>query len=92
MGKKVANVAVRTVEETLSVNTREQLAQVAGVMMRRNLDALMAKGVTIVDPANTVIEPGARVGQDSVIYPFTYIGRKASVPRGARAGPFERIE
>ncbi len=92
MGLKVSNVAATSVEETLSVNSRAQLAQVAGVMMRQRLHELMARGVTILDPATTVVEPGARIGPDTVIYPFSYIGRNAAVPRGGRVGPFARLE
>jgi bifunctional UDP-N-acetylglucosamine pyrophosphorylase/glucosamine-1-phosphate N-acetyltransferase len=92
MGKKVAHVAAVSTDETLSVNSRAQLAQVAGVMMRRHLDVLMAKGVTILDPGSTVVEPGARIGRDAVIYPFTYIGRHAVVRKGSRVGPFAHVE
>jgi bifunctional UDP-N-acetylglucosamine pyrophosphorylase/glucosamine-1-phosphate N-acetyltransferase len=92
MGKKVSHVPATSVEETLSVNTRAQLAQVATVMMRRRLDELMAKGVTIVDPATTLIEPGARIGRDSVIYPFTYISCGAVVRKGSRVGPFAFVQ
>lgn len=91
MGKKVSHVDATSVEETLSVNDRTQLAQVAAVMMRQHLYRLMRRGVTILDPSTTVIEPGARVGRDCVIYPFTYIGKDAVVPAGSRVGPFERV-
>lgn len=92
MGQKVSHVAATSVEETLSVNNRAQLAQVAGVMMRQRLNELMAKGVTILDPATTVVEPGARVGRDCVICPFTYIGRNAVVRAGSRVGPFAHVQ
>ena len=92
MGRKVSHVAATSVEETLSVNNRAQLAQVAGVMMRRHLNELMAKGVTLLDPATTVVEPGARIGRDCVIYPFTYIFRTAIVRAGRRVGPFAHIQ
>ena len=92
MGKRVAHVAAVSTEETLSVNSRAQLAQVARVMMRQHLSQLMAKGVTILDPNSTIVEPGARIGRDTVIYPFTYIGRNAVVRKDGRVGPFAHVE
>jgi bifunctional UDP-N-acetylglucosamine pyrophosphorylase/glucosamine-1-phosphate N-acetyltransferase len=92
MGKKVSHVAATSMEETLSVNNRAQLAQVATVMMRRQLEELMAKGVTILDPSSTVVEPGARVGRDCVICPFTYVRRSAVLPAGSRVGPFADVK
>ena len=74
------------------MNTRAQLGQVAAVMMRRHLNELMDRGVTIADPATTVVEPGARVGKDTVIYPFSYVSRSAVVRQGSRVGPLVHVK
>jgi acetyltransferase-like isoleucine patch superfamily enzyme len=38
--------------------------------------------VTLVSPENTWIEFGARIGQDTVVEPFTWIGAGANIPPG----------
>ena len=42
----------------------------------------MLEGVTIVDPAATYIEPGVRVGRDTVIHPGVQIGGATEVGSG----------
>jgi bifunctional UDP-N-acetylglucosamine pyrophosphorylase/glucosamine-1-phosphate N-acetyltransferase len=41
-----------------------------------------------VSPINTYIESGASIGSDTVIEPFTFIGRDSSVGRDCTVGPF----
>jgi len=82
-----AVVAVRP-EEAMSVNDRQQLSTVAKVMQQRIQDGLMNDGVTIVNPANTWIDVRARIGQDTIIEPFTYIQGNVKIGKGCRIGPF----
>ena len=51
----------------------------------------MENGVTIVDPDNTWIDVRAKIGQDSVIEPFTYIHGEVEIGRSCRVGPFAYI-
>lgn len=51
----------------------------------------MDQGVTIVDPANTWIDARARVGQDTVIEPFTYIHGDVRIGQRCRIGPFAYV-
>jgi bifunctional UDP-N-acetylglucosamine pyrophosphorylase/glucosamine-1-phosphate N-acetyltransferase len=57
--------------ELLGINDRVQLAEVAAIAQRRIAESHMRAGVTIVNPAATVIDHGVRIGRDSVIAPFT---------------------
>jgi bifunctional UDP-N-acetylglucosamine pyrophosphorylase/glucosamine-1-phosphate N-acetyltransferase len=57
-------------------------------MQRRIQDGLMVSGVTIVDPANTWIDAGANIGQDTIIEPFTYIQGNVKIDNSCRIGPF----
>jgi bifunctional UDP-N-acetylglucosamine pyrophosphorylase/glucosamine-1-phosphate N-acetyltransferase len=57
--------------ELLGINDRVQLAEVAAIAQRRIAEAHMRAGVTIVNPAATVIDHGVSIGRDSVIAPFT---------------------
>jgi len=83
-------LAIRAVapEEAIGVNSREQLAEVGRIMQTRIQRQFMAQGVTIVDPMNTWIDIRAQIGQDTVIYPFTYIHGHVKIGRHCVVGPF----
>jgi bifunctional UDP-N-acetylglucosamine pyrophosphorylase/glucosamine-1-phosphate N-acetyltransferase len=83
-------LAIRAVapEEAIGVNSREQLAEVGRIMQNRIQRNLMRNGVTIVDPLNTWIDIRAEIGQDTVIYPFTYIHGRVKIGRHCTVGPF----
>jgi len=82
---------VNTVEadplEVMGINSRLQLAEANEVLRWRELERVMAGGVTIVDPAATYIAPGVRVGQDTVIWPGTYLLGDTRVAAGSTIGP-----
>jgi len=85
--KVVAITAVRP-EEAMGVNSRRELSVASKIMQRRIQQELMENGVTIVDPDNTWIDARARIGQDTVIEPFTYIHGEVKIGQGCRVGPF----
>jgi bifunctional UDP-N-acetylglucosamine pyrophosphorylase / glucosamine-1-phosphate N-acetyltransferase len=88
MGKKVVAVQAVAAEDTLSINTRQQLADVDGIMQERIQRSLREKGVTIVSGQNTYIEAGVSIGADTAVHPFTFIGSDASIGSGCTIGPF----
>ncbi|HEY8749156.1 MAG TPA: NTP transferase domain-containing protein [Tepidisphaeraceae bacterium] len=90
-GKKVVAVQAVTAEDTLAVNTREQQAQVDEVMQARIQRKLREEGVTIASGINTYIEAGVRIGPDTTIYPFTFIGRDSSIGGECVIGPFATL-
>jgi bifunctional UDP-N-acetylglucosamine pyrophosphorylase/glucosamine-1-phosphate N-acetyltransferase len=47
----------------------------------------MLAGVTLVDPATTYIESGVVIGQDSVIWPNTYLQGDTRIGAGCAIGP-----
>ncbi len=57
----------------LGVNDRVALAQVRGLAQQAIHERHMRAGVTIVDPAATVIDVDVEIGQDTMIEPFTTI-------------------
>jgi len=65
----VAVVALDNAEEALGVNTREDLARVHGALVWREVERLMAEGVSVLAPERTTVEAGVRVGVDTVIHP-----------------------
>jgi bifunctional UDP-N-acetylglucosamine pyrophosphorylase/glucosamine-1-phosphate N-acetyltransferase len=78
-------------EEGLGINDRVQLARAEEALRRRLLEELMLSGVTVVDPASTFVDVGVRVGQDSVLEPFTLLRGATVVGEGCRIGPHADI-
>ncbi len=87
-GHKVEAITAVSPEEAVGINSREQLSAASKIMQRRIQRELMESGVTIVDPANTWIDARAKIGQDTVIEPFTYIHGEVKIGRDCRIGPF----
>jgi bifunctional UDP-N-acetylglucosamine pyrophosphorylase/glucosamine-1-phosphate N-acetyltransferase len=75
----------------LGVNDRVGLAAVRAVAQRRIHERHMRAGVTIVDPASTVIDAEVELGQDAVIAPFTSLHGTTTVAAGARIGPLSTV-
>jgi bifunctional UDP-N-acetylglucosamine pyrophosphorylase/glucosamine-1-phosphate N-acetyltransferase len=90
-GKKVVAVQAATYEDVLAPNTRQQLAEADSVMQQRIQRALLENGVSIVSPINTYIESGATIGPDTIIEPFTFIGRDSSIGAECCIGPFASV-
>jgi bifunctional UDP-N-acetylglucosamine pyrophosphorylase/glucosamine-1-phosphate N-acetyltransferase len=89
-GHKVAAYRHPDPQEVLGVNDRRELAAASRALYRRKADALMAAGVTIVDPDTTYIDVDVTIGADSVIEPnvvllgATALGREVHVGSGSR--------
>jgi UDP-N-acetylglucosamine diphosphorylase/glucosamine-1-phosphate N-acetyltransferase len=89
-GAKVEAVSVTDPTEALGVNDRRQLAELAAIQRRRILDRLMVEGVTVIDPTATYVDVDVEVGEDSVLYPGTFlegavrIGERCAIFPGSR--------
>ena len=78
----VGTLVVKDREEALGVNDRRDLARVQGVLVGRCVEALMVNGVTVFDPAHTVIEPSVVVGRDSEIHSGVVIMGDSTIGEG----------
>ncbi|MBO0744833.1 MAG: bifunctional UDP-N-acetylglucosamine diphosphorylase/glucosamine-1-phosphate N-acetyltransferase GlmU, partial [Candidatus Dormibacteraeota bacterium] len=78
-------------EEATGINDRVELARAAAVLRRRRLEDLMRRGVTVVDPASTLVEQDVEIGEDTVLEPGTLIRGRTTVGRGCHLGPFTEI-
>jgi bifunctional UDP-N-acetylglucosamine pyrophosphorylase/glucosamine-1-phosphate N-acetyltransferase len=81
-----------SLEETVGVNDRVQLAGVERLLRQRILERHMYAGVTIVDPATTYIGAEAQIGCDTIILPGTMIGGATHIGASCRIGPGTTIE
>lgn len=87
-GRKVVAVQAVPAEDVLSVNTRQQLADVDMLLQDRIHRLHREAGVTIVSSASTYVEAGCSIGPDTVIQPFSYVGRDSSIGSNCVIGPF----
>jgi bifunctional UDP-N-acetylglucosamine pyrophosphorylase/glucosamine-1-phosphate N-acetyltransferase len=90
-GKKVLAVQAVTQEDSMAVNDRVQQAEVDAIMQDRIQKRLRSEGVTIVSSASTYIEDGVTIGPDSIVQPFTFIGRDSSIGSECVIGPFATL-
>lgn len=90
-GERVGTFVTDDWTANLGINTRADLALAGAVSREKILKALMADGVSIVDPATTYIEPGVKIGRDTVIFPCTYIHHGVKIGKHCSVGPFARI-
>ncbi len=75
----------------LGINDRVGLAAVRAVAQRRIHERHMLAGVTIVDPATTVIDVDVSIGQDAVIAPFSSLHGATEIGAGATVGPLSTL-
>jgi bifunctional UDP-N-acetylglucosamine pyrophosphorylase/glucosamine-1-phosphate N-acetyltransferase len=66
----------------LGVNDRVSLARVRRIAQDAIHERHMSAGVTVVDPAATVIDAGVEIGADTVIEPFTTIRGSTRIGSG----------
>jgi len=72
---------------TLGVNDRADLARVRAIAQAGIATAHMKAGVTIVDPASTVIDVAVTIARDATIEPGTALKGSTSIGEGATIGP-----
>jgi bifunctional UDP-N-acetylglucosamine pyrophosphorylase/glucosamine-1-phosphate N-acetyltransferase len=90
-GERVAVHAAPVAWEVEGINTRVELAFVAGKLRDRINEQHMLNGVTIVDPASTWIEAGVELEQDVTIHPYTVIRGNVRIASGVEIGPFAYV-
>ena len=78
-------------EEIYGINSRINLAEATKMMNHRKLTELMTNGVTIVDPDCTWISEDTEIGQDTIIYPSTYLEGKNKIGKNCKIGPFAHL-
>jgi len=87
-GNLVETVTTDDCFEGLGINTREELALAEDTLRKRILKKFMAEGVTIVDPSTTFIGANVKIGNDTVIRPFTVIEEDVTIGSHCVIGPF----
>lgn len=87
-------VAAHTVDDpalALGINDRNDLATVRTIAQQRIHARHMAAGVTIVDPASTVIDADVEIEADTTVAPFTSIHGATRIGAGCQIGPLTTL-
>ena len=90
-GKEIAAHVVTDPTLTLGVNTRVELATARRLAQDRIHHAHALNGVTIVDPASTLIEAGVEIGRDTVIEPSTFLRGATRIGERCEIGPLTTL-
>jgi bifunctional UDP-N-acetylglucosamine pyrophosphorylase/glucosamine-1-phosphate N-acetyltransferase len=72
-GEPVEAIQLDDADEAMGVNDRAQLAQAAAVQRRRNVQRLMAEGVSFTAPEASYVDTEAEIGRDTQIDPGVVI-------------------
>ena len=86
-GLPVGAHVLEDVWQTEGVNDRAQLARLGAELNRRITAHWMSEGVTIVDPATTLIDSAVTIEPDVTILPGTQLLGATVVAAGATIGP-----
>lgn len=89
--KKLSSVLCEDETEAFGINSKLDLAKANDIIRRKVLNALMLKGVTIVDSNSTFVDMDAKIGKDTVIYPHTIVEKNTAIGKNCKVGPFARI-
>lgn len=88
---KVGAFKAESADEVLGINTRQELSAVDQIIRRRKCAALMAEGVTIIDPSSTYIDADVEIASDTVIYPSVQIYGPSRIGEDVTIHSFSRI-
>ncbi len=73
--------------ETLGVNSRSDLAHVERELVRRAVARLMGEGVTFRNPESVTIDSTVRIGNDTIVYPYSVLEGETVIGSDCVVGP-----
>jgi bifunctional UDP-N-acetylglucosamine pyrophosphorylase/glucosamine-1-phosphate N-acetyltransferase len=86
-GHYIQTIDLEEPDEVIGINTRVHLAQAEALLRQRINCQWMLAGVTMIDPASTFIEPEVALGQDTILWPGTYLHGNTQIGAGCVIGP-----
>jgi len=90
-GYIIDGIKLTDFEEALGINSGVELARANSIMQKRINERLMKDGAVIIDPASAFISFGAKIGEGTVIYPFTIIEKDVKIGLRCSIGPFAHL-
>jgi bifunctional UDP-N-acetylglucosamine pyrophosphorylase/glucosamine-1-phosphate N-acetyltransferase len=86
-GDRLEAVAASEPEETIGINDRSQLAQAEAIMRERIRRRHLLAGVTMINPSTVYIDADVEIGEDTILWPNTYLSGSTRVGQGCTVGP-----
>ncbi len=86
-GVKIKTTHPDSEMEVLGVNSRNQLAMLERSYQRRQAEALMAQGVTVIDPARLDIRGEVDIARDVILDVNVVLVGKVKIDEGVYVGP-----
>lgn len=86
-GRRVEAVVVEDEDECLGAGTRAELVAVEKAFRRRANRYWLDHGVSLIDPDTTYIDPDVIIGQDTVIWPNSYLQGSSRIGERCIIGP-----
>lgn len=86
-GRIVKAIATADPAECLGAGTRAELALVEHAFRQRARAYWLDHGVTLIDPDTVYIDPDVVIGQDTVIWPNTYLQGQTTIGSECVLGP-----
>jgi homotetrameric cytidine deaminase len=86
-GREVVALMTNDPTECLGAGTRAEMVAVERAFRQRTVQKWLENGVTIVDPAATYIDPDVTIGQDTVIWPNSYLQGHTQIGPDCVIGP-----
>jgi bifunctional UDP-N-acetylglucosamine pyrophosphorylase / glucosamine-1-phosphate N-acetyltransferase len=89
-GRRVETFTIANADELRGVNSRAELALMNAQVRDARNEAVMASGVTLVDPSSAWIGPDVEIGPDTTLHPNVYlegrtrIGSNCEIHAGVR--------
>ncbi len=90
-GHKIGGFILEDATESMGINDRVQLSTAESILRDRICTYWQNVGVTIVDPKSTWIEWDCQIGQDTVIYPGSFIQKGSIIGQSCVIGPNCRL-
>ncbi|AEV94488.1 bifunctional UDP-N-acetylglucosamine diphosphorylase/glucosamine-1-phosphate N-acetyltransferase GlmU [Pediococcus claussenii] len=90
-GEIVAAYQMDDFSESMGVNDRLALSKATKVMQKRINEEHMLNGVTIIDPENTYIDYGIKIGSDTVIEPGVQLQGNTKIGEDCVIGAHSKI-
>jgi bifunctional UDP-N-acetylglucosamine pyrophosphorylase/glucosamine-1-phosphate N-acetyltransferase len=86
-GRLVEAIVTGDADECLGAGTRQELVAVEKAFRRRANFRWLASGVTLIDPDTIYIDPDVVIGQDTIIWPNTYLQGRTTIGADCVIGP-----
>lgn len=90
-GFAVGGVRTEHFSEAMGINSRVELAEAQRSLQKKTNERVMQDGVTMISPETVFLAADARIGEDTVLYPFVVVESGAVVGKNCRIGPFAHI-